>query len=188
MSETNPQSAGEEQFAGDIAALRAARKGWTPDLIGTLVFVIQGPQVLLIEKKTGHGAGLINGPGGKLDPGESPAAGAARELEEELSVRCRALDLMARLRFVDLAGAQWLGFAFVGHGLRGTPQESPEARPLWYPRARLPLDRMWPDDAIWLPRILAGGRLSGDFLLREQALLAWALRSGTPDERLAGGP
>ena len=35
---------------------------WQPDFIGTLVFILRGPDVLLIQKHTGHGAGLINGP------------------------------------------------------------------------------------------------------------------------------
>lgn len=177
MSETNPK--------GDNA-LQTALAGWQPDLIGTLVFAVQGQQVLLIEKKTGHGKGLLNGPGGKLDPGEPPAQCAERELYEELSVRCDRLQLMARLRFVDLAGPQWLGFAYLGQGLQGVPQESVEARPLWYPVDRLPLHRMWPDDAIWLPTILAGQPLSGDFLLQGQSLLAHAVRPGTPSTALTG--
>jgi 8-oxo-dGTP diphosphatase len=179
MSETNPNR---------DDGLQTALAGWQPDLIGTLVFVVQGPQVLLIEKKTGHGKGLINGPGGKLDPGEQPAQGAERELHEELSVRCDRLRLMARLRFVDLAGSQWLGFAFLGQGLQGVPEESVEARPLWYPVSQLPLHRMWPDDAIWLPTILAGQPLSGDFLLQGQSLLAHAVRPGAPSAALDGAP
>ena len=37
--------------------------------LATLLFVCQGDEVLLMEKKRGHGAGLINGPGGKLEAG-----------------------------------------------------------------------------------------------------------------------
>ena len=35
---------------------------WQPELIGTLVFLVDNERVLLIEKLTGHGQGKINGP------------------------------------------------------------------------------------------------------------------------------
>ena len=43
---------------------------WHPTVRCTLLFVLRDGQVLLIRKKRGLGAGKINGPGGKLDPGE----------------------------------------------------------------------------------------------------------------------
>ena len=65
----------------------------------TLVFVIEGGRVLLIRKKRGLGAGKINGPGGRLEPGEQPELCAARELYEELGVRAGPLVLMGHHRF-----------------------------------------------------------------------------------------
>ena len=47
---------------------------WEPELHATLMFVRQGSRVLLIEKLTGIGMGKINGPGGKIDPGEKPGS------------------------------------------------------------------------------------------------------------------
>ena len=52
---------------------------WRPDFVGTLVFVIDGAKVLLIRKKTGHGAGKINGPGGKFEETETVSECAVRE-------------------------------------------------------------------------------------------------------------
>ena len=49
---------------------------------GELVVDRTGGQVLLIRKKRGLGAGKINGPGGKLDPGETFAQTAVREVQE----------------------------------------------------------------------------------------------------------
>ena len=54
--------------------------------IETLVFDIDGPQVLLIRKKRGLGAGKINGPGGRLEAGETPEQCAIRETHEEVGI------------------------------------------------------------------------------------------------------
>ena len=45
---------------------------WSPKEIGTLVYVADGDRILLIEKLRGHGAGLINAPGGRLEHGVIP--------------------------------------------------------------------------------------------------------------------
>jgi ADP-ribose pyrophosphatase YjhB (NUDIX family) len=47
------------------------------------LFNAQG-QILLGMKKRGFGVGKWNGPGGKLEAGESVIQGALRELEEEV--------------------------------------------------------------------------------------------------------
>ena len=49
-------------------------KNWTPTMSGTLLFIISDSRALLIRKKRGLGAGKINAPGGKIDPGETPIA------------------------------------------------------------------------------------------------------------------
>lgn len=46
-----------------------------------------GPEVLLFRReRTGRGDGTWDGPAGRLEPGESPPAAAARELLEETGV------------------------------------------------------------------------------------------------------
>src|SRR4051812_25803070 len=60
---------------------------WQPTVRATLLFIVDKGRVLLIRKKRGFGKGKINGPGGKLDPGETELACAVRETEEELGVR-----------------------------------------------------------------------------------------------------
>ena len=59
-------------------------ENWEPRDRATLLFVMDAGRLLLIRKKRGLGAGKITGPGGHIEPGESPAEAAVRELEEEL--------------------------------------------------------------------------------------------------------
>ena len=59
---------------------------WAPRETATLMFVRMDGMVLLIRKLKGMGAGLINAPGGRVDPGETPEQAAVREAQEELHV------------------------------------------------------------------------------------------------------
>ena len=126
---------------------------WQPELIGTLLFVLrvhQGrAQVLLIHKKTGHGQGRVNGPGGKLDAGESLTACARREVFEEVGLQVARPQCRAELRFVELDGSQWLGYAFTADQFSGQLIETPEARPFWCDVEEIPFADMWPDDQLW---------------------------------------
>ena len=153
------------------------QKHWQPDLIGTLVFVLRNDEVLLIHKKTGHGRGKISAPGGKLEPGEQVAACAAREVQEEVGVQPVNLVCRAELRFVEECGAQWLGYAYTTREFSGDPRRTLEADPFWCRRVEIPYDRMWDDDRLWLPLILAQEQrqerelLVADLLFREGCLL-----------------
>jgi 8-oxo-dGTP diphosphatase len=148
---------------------------WQPEFIGTLIFIMRDDQVLLIHKKTGHGAGKINAPGGKLEPGEGIVDCACRELFEEVGLLVSDPRVGVEMRFVERNGPQWLGFALTASQFGGTLTESVEAKPFWCPLTDIPYDKMWPDDRIWLPRLLAGDFASPvvvDFLFDDQQLKA----------------
>ncbi len=150
--------------------LRQQLLSWQPDLIGTLVYLqrdnpkTQQPEVLLIHKRSGHGQGLINGPGGKLEPTETVYQCAHRELLEEVGVSAQRLMLRARIRFVDLQGPQWLGFVFTATSFAGTPTATLEAIPAWHPIREVPWDQMWPSDRLWLPKVLAAEQVDANLL------------------------
>jgi hypothetical protein len=80
------------------------------------------------------------------------------------------------MRFVERRGEQWFGYVYVAPACRGEPRASAEGEPLWVEADAVPYPEMWPDDAIWLPRVLAGERLLGDFLFDGGALLAHRLQ------------
>jgi 8-oxo-dGTP diphosphatase len=152
-------------------------EGWRPDHIGTLVFIREDDQVLLIRKKRGHGAGKFNGPGGKLEKHETPLEGVIRETLEE--VRVRVLDplLLGRFKFVDLSAPQWYGYVFLAREFEGLIEETEEAEPHWFSVNELPFAEMWEDDRLWLPRLLEGESLQGEFLFDDGRLLAHRLRN-----------
>lgn len=171
---------GHVETGGSAAALSDLEDrlaGWRPDQVGTLMFLQRGGRVLLIRKRRGHGAGRINGPGGKPEAGEAPLDCVLRETEEEVGVRPIAPRLGAIFRFLDQEQADWLGYAYVAADFTGTPKTTAEAIPAWYSLHDLPFAEMWDDDRLWLPRVLAGQRLEGDFLFRGGALVAYRMHA-----------
>jgi 8-oxo-dGTP diphosphatase len=124
-------------------------------------------EVLLGLKKTGFGRGKIVALGGHVEPGESPAEAAAREVKEESGLRVApsALTEAARITFLFPFRPAWdmTVAVFTASDWAGEPAETDEIRPAWYPFAGLPFDQMWDDGRRWLPRVLAGERLSATF-------------------------
>lgn len=148
---------------------------WRATDLATLVFVRCDGRLLLIRKKRGLGAGKINGPGGRLEPGETPEACAEREVREELLISPLDLERMGELRFQFLDGYGIHVFVFQASAFSGTPSETAEAIPLWVDERLVPYDEMWEDDRIWLPRMLAGSRVDGRFTFDGETLLDHAL-------------
>ena len=149
---------------------------WQPRERATLLFVRTGGRILLILKKRGLGAGKINGPGGRIDPGETPEQCAVREVQEELLVTPTGLAPAGELRFQFADGYSLHGYVFTATGCDGEPQETGEAVPQWTPEDRIPYERMWADDRIWLPHMLAGRRFDGRFLFDGDAMLGYDVR------------
>ena len=119
------------------------------------------PEVLMGEKKTGFGAGLVNCPGGKVEAGETPAEAVVRELGEETGMTVAVADVVpvadVVFRFPDVP--EWRDLRlhfFTATKFAGEPQESDEIAVDWLPEADIPYDRMWDDSQLWLPRVLAG--------------------------------
>jgi len=146
-------------------------ESWSPSDRATLLFVIRDGQILLIRKKRGLGAGKINGPGGRLEAGESPLEAAIREVQEEVGVTPTGIRLRGELCFQFVDGYGIHVHVFSATGCHGEVRESDEALPLWTPLAEIPYDEMWVDDAIWLPWMLEGKRFAGRFLFDGDTLL-----------------
>ncbi len=144
---------------------------WRATDVATLVFVIRAGQILLIRKKRGLGAGKINGPGGRVDPGETTAQCAVREIEEELCVTPTGLRAHGELRFQFVDGYSIHVHVFRAAGCTGEATETEEAIPLWTDLDAIPYDEMWADDQYWLPHLLDGKQVDGRYVFDGDAML-----------------
>lgn len=149
--------------------------GWQAKDPATLVFVIRDGKILLIDKKTGFGKGKVNGPGGKLEQGESPEACAVRECQEELGITVSNLQFCGQHRFQFVDGYSIHVWVYSSEEFEGVPTETIEAKPLWVPLDKIPYDRMWEDDQIWLPMLLRGERFQGRWLFDGDTMLDYEL-------------
>ena len=150
---------------------------WQPTEHANLCFVIRGSQILLIHKKRGLGAGKINGPGGRLEPDETPDQAAIREVQEELGVTPTGLERRGTLHFQFLDGYKLHVAVFTATDCVGQPIETAEATPHWVDVNQIPYDRMWQDDPHWLPLVLAGKRFSGYFVFEGERLLSYRVET-----------
>ncbi|WP_067581553.1 8-oxo-dGTP diphosphatase [Endozoicomonas ascidiicola] len=144
---------------------------WQPTFPATLTFVIKDDQILLIRKKRGIGAGKINGPGGKLDPGETLLECAIREVQEELCITPVAPEFVGENLFQFTDGLSFHVHTYIARDYEGTPAETEEAIPLWYGLDSIPYEEMWEDDIIWVPEMLNGRRFKGHYLFDGDTML-----------------
>lgn len=145
--------------------------GWSPVERATLVLTIRDDRMLLIHKKRGLGAGKFNGPGGRIEPGETPLQGAIREVQEELCVTPTGLAQAGELRFQFADGHAIQGYVFTATDVVGEPRETDEAIPCWFPLSALPYHNMWADDRIWMPLVLERRYFSARFLFDGELML-----------------
>jgi 8-oxo-dGTP diphosphatase len=150
---------------------------WKPKDIATLLFIIERwadgeePRILLIEKKRGLGAGKVNAPGGRLEPGESAFEAAIRELKEEIGVEATNVRELGEVSFHFLDGYDLHCHVFRADACLGTPIETDEANPFWVAISEIPYARMWSDDATWLPHLIAGRRFQGRYVFDNDTML-----------------
>ena len=115
-------------------------------------------RVLLGWKKRGFGRNKWNGFGGKVEPTDrSVVAAALRELSEESGLVGdeETLRHAGRLLFEFVGDPVWLEVhVFEINQWMGTPIESEEMLPAWFPMTEMPFDAMWPDDRQWIPLVL----------------------------------
>ena len=144
---------------------------WRGEMHATILFIIKDGKILLIEKKRGLGAGKINGPGGKIDAGETPLEAAVRETEEELCITPTAPRKLGELQFSMSDCPHIHCHVYRADDYTGTPTETDEAVPVWTAIDAIPYQRMWEDDQHWLPILLKDQSFLGRFVFESDRLL-----------------
>ncbi len=127
--------------------------------ICTLIFPMRGNKVLLGVKRKKILSGLLTGPGGKPENGESIHDCAVRELYEESGLRALELCASGRVEITGNGGDMdhVVIHVFTCSQFLGKPKDTHEMGDYnWYSIHDLPWDRMRASDREWLPQILAG--------------------------------
>ncbi len=156
---------------------------WKPDDIATLLFVTEGNNILLIRKKRGLGAGKINGPGGKLEPGETIEQCAIRELKEEVGLTANNIKWCGENLFQFADDYRMHVHVFKTDQYEGSPIETDEAIPIWYSKELMPFEEMWEDDYLWVPHMLSDTIFMGKYLFDGDKMLDFLIEIN-PDEQL----
>jgi 8-oxo-dGTP pyrophosphatase MutT (NUDIX family) len=148
----------------------------------TLCILVSDGRILLAMKKRGFGIGKWNGVGGKQEAGEDVKTTAVRETKEEIGVVPISMRKVAVLNFYfpespkDKDWNQQVHI-FLVDGWDGTPKETEEMNPEWFALDKIPYESMWDDDRHWLPKVLEGKSIEGDFIFdRDQKLADFKMK------------
>ena len=84
---------------------------------------------------------------------------------EEIGVKPLNYAQKATLKFFASDHKDWNQevHVFLIYKWEGEPQESDEMKPQWIPVNAIPYPQMWSDDPYWLPKVLAGENVQGEF-------------------------
>ncbi len=140
--------------------------------IATLGVVIHNNKLLLGEKKKGEvGTGMLSGPGGKLDPGETLEECLCRETREEMEIDLdpASLELVAIIDFYAAGEIDFQVYTYRAGILSGEIHETADMIPKWYPLNNLPFDRTYEADRHWLPKVISGEKFRANVYYRDRA-------------------
>ena len=133
----------------------------------TLCEIIHGGRLLLQRKSAGRfGEGKWNGPGGKVQPGETPLECVVREVREETGLTVSSLTERGVVDFYfgEKPEPDWVVHIYTTSTFSGEPRESDEGELRWFTLDEIPYGEMWMDDTHWLPVLLKGKRFRGVFI------------------------
>ena len=157
-------------------------QNWKARVPATLVFVMRDNEILLINKKTGLGKGKVNGPGGKVDPGETPEICAVRECQEELDITVSSLEYCGQHKFQFVDGLSIHVWVYRTRDFVGEPTESREAKPFWAAFEEVPYEQMWEDDQYWLPMVIRGERFKTRWIFDGDRILDYEIQHDGKNE------
>ena len=140
-----------------------------PHKQATLAFILRDGKVLLghkIRKGADIGEGTLNGPGGKVEKGQSLEENLVEEVMAEIGLTVLKATKVAEILFHNGTRNRFNVHVFIVTEFTGEPHESAEMREpddgWWHDTDELPFDRMLASDREWVPRVLRGERLRGE--------------------------
>jgi 8-oxo-dGTP diphosphatase len=145
---------------------------WEPTETAVICYVFSQGKVMLIHKKKGLGNGLVNAPGGRIEEEETASEAAVRETEEETGITPVDIRQVGILNFQFRDGYALKGYVFFADSYTGTMTETDEADPFWVPVDQIPYEKMWEDDALWLPRTMNGEIIEGRFIFDDRSMIS----------------
>lgn len=128
----------------------------------TLSFIRSGEATLLIRvaRTKDRFAGLWNGIGGHVRPGEDVRSAALREVREETGLEVERVDLRGIIHEGGLRGRAHLLFLFTADAgpdaPRSTPGSTREGELCWFEPDEIPWSSVVPDLRTLLPRLWGG--------------------------------
>lgn len=139
----------------------------------TLCFLIdqERKKIILGMKKKRFGKGKYNGFGGGVEDGENNEEAALRELKEEAGVSSalKHLQKVGKLNFYFPSKEEWnqTVHVYLSERWKGKLAESEEMAPQEFDLSDMPYDNMWDADKHWLPLVLEGKKVYGNFYFNE---------------------
>lgn len=136
---------------------------------GTLAFIVKDTKVLLGFKhsKAEVGAETLNGPGGKIDPGQTSIECVKKEVLDETGITIQVTkdDQVAAITFNNGKESVWDVDVYLVREFQGEPHDTREMRAVagewWYEIDRVPYQTMMlASDGAWIPQVLAGKKFN----------------------------
>lgn len=172
---TEQEAAVEPEKAEDVSEIDWDT--WEPDETAVLCYIFKAGKVLLIDKKTGLGKGLINAPGGRIKEAETAQEAAVRETAEETGLTPKNLTHAGILSFQFTDGYALRGHVFTAKDCTGSLTSTPEADPFWIDVKNIPYEKMWEDDQHWLPLVMDGQFIEGRFIFDGKTMVSKELNA-----------
>ena len=132
----------------------------------TLCLLNKDDKILLAMKKRGFAKGKYNGVGGKIEKGETIEKAMLRETKEEIGVTPIKYEKVGEMYFDEYYKGRKEKLVFhlyLVFDWKGIIKETDEMKPKWFKIDDIPYDNMLPDDKYWLPLILEGKKIKGNF-------------------------
>lgn len=144
--------------------------------LATLIYCLRDEHVLLLRRRKHPYPGYWTAPGGKVDPGESPAECAVRELRKETGLITHDPVLRGVItETVPRTDWQWLLFAYVVRDAVGeVTGDHREGQLRWWPLRDWEQIEMPPPDRLFFPPVVLGDGRPYERTFRSDTELALA--------------